>query len=76
MLESTKKTLGIYIRLWCKNFQNLYVWPFLGIFGHFWAFLAITWDLQMIESWFWCQKSCSGMNFPTKIPKTFLGLKK
>ena len=38
--------------------------------------MAITWDLQMIESWFWYQTSCFGMNFLKKISKTFFGLKK
>ena len=71
-----KKNLGTCANKGDKNYQNLLVGPFLVVFGHFWSFLAIPWDLQMIESWFWCQTSCSGMNFPTKIPKTFLGLKK
>ena len=35
--------------------------------------MAITWDLQMIESWFWCQTSCFGMNFLKKISKIFFG---
>ena len=34
--------------------------------------MAITWDLQMIESWFWCQTSCFGTNFLKKIFKIFL----
>ena len=77
MLESTIKTLGPCTNEGAKNFQNLLVWPFLGSFGRFWAFLAITWDLQMLESWFWCQTSCFGMNFFKKISKFFfLGPKK
>ena len=71
-----KKMVGICINKDAKNFQNFLVRPFLAIFGRFWAFLAITWDLQMIESWFWCQTSCFGMNFLKKISKTFFGLKK
>ena len=68
--------VGIFINKGAKKSQNLLVWPFLGSFGRFWAFLAITWDLQMLESWFWCQTSCFGMNFLEKIFKFFLGPKK
>ena len=38
--------------------------------------MAITWDLQMIEGWFWYQTSCFGMNFLKKILKIFFGPKK
>ena len=47
-----------------------------GLFWPFWAFLAITWDLQMLESWFWCQTSCFGMNILKKNSKIFFGPKK
>ena len=71
-----KKMVGICINKGAKKSQNLLVWPFLGSFGRFWAFLAITWDLQMLESWFWCQTSCFGMKVLKKISKTFFALKK
>ena len=68
--------VGICINKGAKKSQNLLVWPFLGSFGRFWAFLAITWDLQMLESWFWCQTSCFGMNILKKNSKIFFGPKK
>ena len=71
-----KKMVGICINKDAKNFQNFLVRPFLAIFGRFWAFLAITWDLQMLECWFWCQTSCFVMNFLKKIFKIFFGAKK
>ena len=54
--------------LWA--FQN---WWFLGT-NIFW--MAITSDLQMIESWFWYQTSGFGTNFLKKVFKNFFGPKK
>ena len=71
-----KKMVGICINIEAKNFHNFPVWLFLAIFGRFWAFLAITWDLQMLVSWFWCQTSCYGINFLKMISKIFFGPKK
>ena len=78
MLESTKKTLGIDLYEGAIDFQSFYYWSFLAKTpetAKICPGMTISWHLQMIEAWFWYQKSSLGMNFLKKYMQFFFAQK-
>jgi hypothetical protein len=78
MLESTKKTLGIDQYEGAIDFPSFYYWSFLAKTSKTAKIspgMTISWHLQMIEAWFWYQKSSLGMNFLQKYIQFFFCLK-